>query len=367
MIGRQYFQPTYILPTLTPMRVLMVAFCIAASAVIAPLWVPLVLAAWATDILGSPVRRLECLLGGRRRAATAVVVILVVGVLIPIIGVVAAVASGMGDLFDQVRAALKGHGSLASALLGQGVIGRPEAGDWANLASRHGANAWHALSMIARASASATIGLLVFVAALYTFTVDGEQIRAWLEEHAPVPRAAFARLVGAFYETGRGLIVAGGGTAVVQGAVATLAYVAIGIPQALLLGPLTAICALVPFIGTGLVWIPIAIELIAAGHYWRAGVVIGVGAVIHSLIDNFVRPMLARYGRLMLPTFLVLVSMLGGLAAFGATGALLGPLLVRLCVEALAIISDEGKISVSAQAKAGRGDDECPGGPETVE
>jgi predicted PurR-regulated permease PerM len=329
------------------MRALMVALCIAASVVLAPLWAPLVLAAWTSDILGSPIRRLERVLGGRRRAAAAVVVLLVVGALIPIIGVVAALASGVGEFLDQVRAALEGQGSLAAALLGQGAgeaVGRPEARDWANLASRYGANAWRALSVVARASATAAIGLLVFVAALYTFAADGERIGAWLEEHAPVPRAALARLVGAFQETGRGLIVAGGGTAVVQGAAATLAYVAIGIPSALLLGPLTAICALVPFVGTGIVWIPLAIELAAAGQYWRAGVVVGMGAGIHSLIDNFVRPMLARYGRLTLPTFLVLVSMLGGLAVFGATGALLGPLLVRLCVESLAIISEGEKL-----------------------
>jgi predicted PurR-regulated permease PerM len=346
----------------------MVALCIAASVVLAPLWAPLVLAAWAADILGSPVRRLERVLGGRRRAAAAVVVLLVVGALIPILGVVAALASGVGELLDQVRAALEGQGSLAAALLGQGAsgaAGRPEARDWANLASRYGANAWRALSVVARASATAAIGLLVFVAALYTFAVDGERIGAWLEAHAP--RAAVARLVGAFHETGRGLIVAGGGTAVVQGAVATLAYVAIGIPRALLLGPLTAICALVPFVGTGLVWIPLAIELAAAGQYWRAGVVVGVGAGIHSLIDNFVRPMLARYGRLTLPTFLVLVSMLGGLAAFGAAGALLGPLLVRLCVESLAIISEGEKNGLPALAEAGRREQPGPSGPEPVD
>jgi predicted PurR-regulated permease PerM len=99
------------------------------------------------------------------------------------------------------------------------------------------------------------------------------------------------------------------------------------------------VCALVPFVGTGLVWIPLAIELGATGQYWRAGVVVVMGAGVHSLVDNFVRPMLARYGHLHLPTFVVLISMLGGVAAFGATGALLGPLLVRLCVEALAITS----------------------------
>jgi len=323
---------------LTPMRVLTALLAAAAAVVLVPLWVPLVLAAWTADLLHPAVRRLERALGGRRTAAATVVVLLVLGALLPIGGVVAALVSGVRELLDQVRAALEGSGSLSSALLGTGDAYRG-APSWADLATRYGASAWRALSTIARASASAAIGLLVFVAALYTFTVDGERAYAWIESHAPIPRDALARLAGAFRETGRGLIVAGGGTALVQGAIATIAYVAIGIPRALLLGPLTALCAIVPVVGTGLVWVPLAIELVATGEYWRAVVVLAVGAGVHSLIDNFVRPALARYGRLTLPTFLVLVSMLGGIAVFGAAGALLGPLLVRLCVEAFAIIS----------------------------
>jgi predicted PurR-regulated permease PerM len=116
---------------------------------------------------------------------------------------------------------------------------------------------------------------------------------------------------------------------------------------------------LLPLVGTALVWIPLAIELAATGEYWQAGVVVLVGAGVHSLIDNFVRPLLARYGRLTLPAFVVLVSMLGGAAVFGAAGALLGPLLVRLCVESLAIVSEShveapGPESVS---RTGRDDD----------
>jgi predicted PurR-regulated permease PerM len=324
-----------------PMRALTAALCVAAAVVLAPLWVPLLLAAWCADLLQSPVRRLELVLGGRRRAAAAVVVLLVVGALVPISGIFAALASGVRELLDQVRAALEGQGSLSVALLGGSSAGaHPAMRDWADFASRYGANAWGALSTIARASARAAIGVLVFVAALYTFTVDGQRVHAWLEMHAPIPHAAFARLARAFGETGRGLIVAGGGTAVIQGAVATIAYVAIGIPRALLLGPLTAVCAIVPLVGTGLVWIPLAIELAATGQYRRAGVVIVVGAGIHSLVDNFIRPLLARYGRLTLPTFVVLVSMIGGVAAFGAAGALLGPLVIRLCAESLAIVSE---------------------------
>ena len=345
--------------TFTPTVVLTVALCAAAALVVAPLWVPMVLAAWFADLLRPGVRRLERVLGGRRRAAAAVVLLLTIGALVPIGGIVLALVSGMQDLLQQLRAALEGQGSLAGALLGGGTGAHPAVRDWADLASRYGANAWRAANTIARASATAAVGIVVFVAALYAFVADGDAAYAWLEAHAPMPRESFARLAGAFRETGRGLIVAGGGTALVQGLAATVAYVAIGIPRALLLGPLTAVCAIVPLVGTALVWIPLAIELAATGEYWQAGVVVLVGAGVHSLIDNFVRPLLARYGRLTLPAFVVLVSMLGGAAVFGAAGALLGPLLVRLCVESLAIVSEShveapGPESVS---RTGRDDD----------
>ncbi len=339
-------------PSVRPMSAVSAGLCIAAALVLVPLWAPLVLAAWFADLLRPAVRKLERFLGGRGRAAGAIVVLVVVGVLLPLVGIALALATATQDLLVQLRAAIEGKGSLASALLGGGSVGsRPEMRDWADLASRYGANAWRALSVVARASASAAVGTLVFVAALYTFVVDGERAYAWLEKHAPITREELARLAGAFRETGRGLIVAGGGTALVQGALATVAYVAIGIPRGLILGPLTAVCALVPFVGTGLVWIPLAIELGASGQYWRAVVVVAMGAGVHSLVDNFVRPMLARSGHLHLPTFVVLISMLGGVAAFGATGALLGPLVVRLCVESLAIVAErrrEESASVTA-------------------
>lgn len=316
-------------------------FCVATAIIFAPFCIPLVLAAWSADLLRPAVRRLERLLGGRRRAAGVLIVLLAVGVLLPLVSVVAALTTAVRDLLDQVRAAIEGQGSLAGALLGGGgAPGWPGPRRWADFASQHGANVWRALLLLGRASASAAIGTLVFVVALYTFVVDAERAYAWLEKHAPITREELARMAGAFRETGRGLIVASGATALIQGALATVAYLAIGIPRALILGPLTTVCALVPFVGTSLVWIPLTIELGTSGQYWRAGLLLAIGAGVLSLVDNFIRPMLARYGHLKLPTFVVLISMLGGIAAFGATGALLGPLLVRLCVESLAIASE---------------------------
>jgi predicted PurR-regulated permease PerM len=59
------------------------------------------------------------------------------------------------------------------------------------------------------------------------------------------------------------------------------------------------------------------------------------------VIDNFLRPVFARLGALKLPLFLLFISVFGGLSVFGTWGALIGPLIVRLAIEALAIMRDE--------------------------
>jgi predicted PurR-regulated permease PerM len=323
----------------TPMQLLAYGLCFAAALVFLPLWVPLLVAAWFADLLRPLARRLERVLGGRRSAAAAVVVLLVLCVLVPLAGITASLAAGVSDLLHQVRAALEGKTSLSEALLGAGGTEHRSLRDWVELASKYGAHAWDAALSVARVSANVVVKGLVFVVSLYAFVVDGERIGGWLKSHAPISPDAFSRLARAFQETGRGLIIATGGTALIQGAIATVTYVAIGIGRAFILGPLTTLSALVPILGTSLVWVPLAIGLFVSRDYARCAVLVVVGAGVLSLVDNFVRPVLAKYGHLGLPTFVVLLSMIGGVAFFGASGLLLGPLAVRLCAEALDIVS----------------------------
>ena len=328
-------------PEIAPLRAVMVALVLAAAIMLAPIWAPLVVAAWFADALRPPVQGLSRLLGGRRRGAAAIVVLLVAALLIPFGATALSLIAGVRELAVPVRDALQGQGTLAGALLG-GEPATPALGwrEWTDLAARHGASTWRTAATIAHASTSAALDGIVFIVALYAITADGDRAYAWMEARLPIPREVLARLAAAFRETGRGLLVGGGGTALVQGTVATIAYLAIGVPRALVLGPLTALCALVPVVGTGIVWVPVAIQLAVTGAYVRASVVVAFGVGVHALIDNLVRPALTRYGRLELPTAVVLVSMLGGAAAIGASGALLGPLLVRLATEALSLARD---------------------------
>jgi predicted PurR-regulated permease PerM len=303
-------------------------------AIVLPLFAPILLAAWAADLLQSFVRRLQRVLGGRRRGAAAIVVLLLLALLLPVAAVVTTIALALPDVLAQVRSAFEGRGSFL-----HGAAGPATVSDWVDLIGKHGTNVWRAISVVARMSASAVVLLVVFVVTLYALAASGARSYRWLVGHVPTSHRTFARLFRAFRETGRGLIIGAGGSALVQGLVATIGWIAIGVPRAEVLGPLAALCALVPLAGTALVWVPLTIELGATGDWARAVGVMVIGIVVGS-IDNFVRPVLARYGKLALPTSVVLVSMLGGLAEIGPTGVLIGPLVVRLAVEALAILRE---------------------------
>jgi predicted PurR-regulated permease PerM len=332
------------------LRLLAVVLLAGSLLVIAPYAAPLVLAAWLADVLHPLVSRLQRLLRGRRRGAAAVVVLLTLVVLLPLFGLGLALVATGSELLPRILAMMEGKISLADLLGSGSKTGQLSLRDWAAVVGRHGSSAVQLISAFLSASTATLLTAVVFLATLFAFAAAGQRWVLWLGRHSTLPLRAGFRLVRAFQETGRGLIVGSGGTALAQGLVATVAYVALGIPRALFLGPLTALCAIVPFIGTGIVWVPLTVGLFIARDYPRALAVLAVGSGVHALVDNFLRPVLTRYGHLKLPVSVVLVSMLGGVAVWGAVGALLGPLAVRLTVEVLAILRADRQPRPSAVA-----------------
>jgi predicted PurR-regulated permease PerM len=117
--------------------------------------------------------------------------------------------------------------------------------------------------------------------------------------------------------------------ALIQGFLAGLGFWVFGIPNPALWGSLTAICALIPGVGTSLVLIPIIIFLFATEQFWP-GVGLSLwGALAVGLIDNLLGPMLIGRGAKIHPLF-VLFAVLGGLTLYGPLGLLLGPLTISL-------------------------------------
>jgi predicted PurR-regulated permease PerM len=103
---------------------------------------------------------------------------------------------------------------------------------------------------VAGVAANALLGLFVFFAAAYVALLEGPRAYAWAEAHTPLARRHQERLARAFIETGRGLAIGVGLTGLAQGVLATVAYLALGVPRALVLGVVTLFASLIPSVGT---------------------------------------------------------------------------------------------------------------------
>jgi predicted PurR-regulated permease PerM len=330
-------------PRRTLLRVATAVLALAGAAMLAPLWGPLVLAAWTAHVSEPLTRKLERLLKSRARAAAAVTALLVVVILLPVGIAAAALITGATELWKQLmdtegKGGLRAVVTSASPSFDMSQL-KPEA--LVAFARSHASEAWRMTMSTLGASASAALGAFVFVLGVFTFATDGDRLYRWASRMVPIGSSAVKRLHDAFFETGRGLLIGSGLTALAQALIATIAYVALGVPRAFVLGLVTAIAALIPSIGTALVWVPVAAGLAISGQPGKAVILVVVGAGVVSVIDNLLRPVLARFGDLQLHGFVLLVAIFGGIALAGGWGLLLGPLLVRLGIEALAIAKDD--------------------------
>jgi len=160
---------------------------------------------------------------------------------------------------------------------------------------------------------------------------DGPELLARIGNAVPLRADQRTALTGTFALVIRATIKGSLVVAVLQGLVGGTVFWALGIHAPLLWGVVMAILAFLPVVGTGLVWLPVAIFLLATGAIWQGIVLILSGVFVIGLIDNVVRPILV--GRdTRLPDYLVLISTLGGLVAFGPNGVVIGPVIAALFV-----------------------------------
>jgi predicted PurR-regulated permease PerM len=306
-----------------------------------PFWAPLLLAAWTADLIGRPYRWLSRQLGHNHRGAAVVIVLLVVVALAPL---TLCALSLSNDAMELVKDAIRA-GSTSSALRTivsrDKVPGEPLGSmELLDLAQRYGAGVWQVAQTVIGAAAGALLGALVFLLGVFEFLVAGPRISRWIGEHSPLESKHLARFSLAFSQTGRGIIIGVGLTALFQGLIAMVGYFALGIPQAAVLGLLTCFAALVPVVGSSLLWVPVTAGLALTGRP-GAAMVMGLIGLLIAVSDNLLRPALSRYGKLEMTTLMFLVSSLGGVIVFGIWGFVLGPLVVRLTTEGVSMLREE--------------------------
>jgi len=307
--------------------------------VLESLWAPLVFAIWTAVLLDSFTGSVARLLR-RRSIAAGVVTALVAFLLVPLGLLLVSLVTSVMVLVREMLASAKARQAIETLVSSDPGGGAHPLGvaRWIELAQAHGATALRAGQRFAGAGAWALVVLLVFFVALYQCLAQGRAMWAWGRDHLPLRPQTTNRLAAAFVETGRGLIVGAGLTSLLQASAVTILYLALGVPRAIVLGAMTFVASIIPAVGTSVVWLPVAVGLGLRGDYVRAIILLLVGALGISTIDNITRPVFQKWGgKLDLPAFLLLLAAFGGLSAFGPAGLALGPLSLRMAREVLAI------------------------------
>lgn len=167
---------------------------------------------------------------------------------------------------------------------------------------------------------------------------DGPALATRLDRAAPLRMTHRRALMQQFVVVTRATIKGSVVVAIVQGMIGGIVFWMLGIQGPLLWGVLMGCFSLIPAVGTGLVWVPVAIYLLATGAVVKGIILVVCGLFIIGLIDNLLRPMLV--GRdTRIPDYVVLITTLGGIDMFGFNGIVIGPVIAALFIATWNIVT----------------------------
>lgn len=180
--------------------------------------------------------------------------------------------------------------------------------------------------------------ILTFFIAFF-FLKDGDQFVKKIGEFLPFAEADKVsirnQIKNIIYTTFYGGIL----IAMLQGTILGITFYFLDIPSATLWGFATAVASFIPVLGAFAVWGPASIYLLAKGFILKGIILALVGALIISMIDNILKPLIIK-GRVNLPLIFIFLSVLGGIKLFGLIGFIIGPLVFSLFVSFLEILKN---------------------------
>lgn len=186
------------------------------------------------------------------------------------------------------------------------------------------------------------VNLLVMLYLLFFLLRDGDEIYRSVRDAIPLradhKRALFKKFAVVIRATVKGNLV----VAILQGGLGGLIFWLLGIQAPLLWAALMTVLSLLPAVGAAVIWLPVAIYLLASGEVGKGITLLLFGVLVISLVDNLVRPALVGKDTKM-PDYLVLISTLGGIAVFGLNGFVLGPVIAAIFISVWNIFSETNK------------------------
>lgn len=193
--------------------------------------------------------------------------------------------------------------------------------------------AWLAKQMGAIFAATASTIFLFFIALIGSFYLfrDGRVFTKKILALSPLPDVQDELIMHRLARAVRSVVTGTLMLALIQGTLTGFGLWLFGFDRFVLWGTLASLGALIPGVGTTVVFVPAVIYLIVIGSFPQAIGLAIWGMLAVGLIDNLLGPYLMGRGSSLHP-FIVLLAVLGGISVFGPIGFVIGPVIVNLLI-----------------------------------
>lgn len=175
---------------------------------------------------------------------------------------------------------------------------------------------------------------------LYFMLVEIVSLESWLRNHLPFKQVNSNKFISEFrnlvYSNALGIPI----VAFIQGLTGLIGYWIFGVQEFVLMGLLTAICSVIPMVGSMIVYVPLAIYMLSMGQTWQGVAVALWGFIAVGSVDNIARFMLQKRMSNVHP-LITLFGVFIGINLFGFLGIIFGPLLLSMFLMLVRIYIDE--------------------------
>ena len=178
----------------------------------------------------------------------------------------------------------------------------------------------------------------IFLTLIITFFIlkEWRKILNGIIDLLPMKKKTTDKLISQFGDITHTVLYAQLFIALIQGVVGIVGFYIFGVPFPIILGIIMAFCALIPTIGTAILWVPASLFLIINGYFSHNLIIfysgIGLflyGILIISTIDNILLVKIV-HARTNVNQILIIIGVIGGASMFGIVGIFIGPILLPL-------------------------------------
>lgn len=192
--------------------------------------------------------------------------------------------------------------------------------------------------------------ILLFL--LFYLVRDGERMVERLRGLLPLREAQTTRIFAKIRDVTRAVVFGTFAVAALQGLLGGLGFVIVGLPG-LIWGTVIGVSSLIPIVGTALVTVPAILYLFLNELYWQTAFFTVWATVLVGGVDNYLRPFFMR-GQAQMSPFFIFLAIVGGLATFGLSGLVFGPLIVALAIVVVEIYREEYRPDTLSRVRPSR-------------